>query len=101
MTRSNNNRARANEEKERKNTEVVCCRDCFWANLIQYGDSDPVLAECRKKPQPYSDRFPYEVMVAGARWICPLYKHQDASEKSIQVRVKSRKSPMACYRKVA
>lgn len=101
MTKSNYNKTVRASKEEKKNTAVVCCRDCFWANLIQYGDSDPVLAECTRKPQPYSDRFPYEVMVASARWVCPLYKHQDAGEKSIQHRVKVRHSPKACYKKVA
>ena len=100
MTKSNYNKT-AKAPKEKKNAAVVCCRECFWANLIQYSDNDPVLAECTKKPQPYSDRFPYEVMVASARWICPLYKHQDASEKSIQHRVKVRHSPKACYNSAA
>lgn len=69
-----------------KNTEVVCCMDCFWANLIQYG-SNPVLAECRKKPNMYNERFPYQVEVAFTRWICPMYVLQNRSEKSIQHRV--------------
>ena len=67
-----------------KNTEVVCCMDCFWANLIQYGNN-PVLAECRKKPNMYNERFPYQREVASSRWICPLYKH-DGSEKEIEHR---------------
>lgn len=67
-----------------KNTEVVCCMDCFWANLIQYG-SNPVLAECRKKPNTDNARFPYQREVASSRWICPLYKH-DGSEKEIEHR---------------
>ena len=71
-------------EKERKNTEVVCCMDCAWAHLIQYG-SNPVLAECHKKPIPDNEKFPYERMVASSRWICPAWKH-DASEKTIEKR---------------
>lgn len=70
--------------------EAVCCMDCFWANLIQYGDNDPVLAECRQKPQLFNERFPYEVEVARAGRICALHKHQDRSEKTIQKRLKVR-----------
>lgn len=69
-----------------KNTEVVCCMDCFWANLIQYSNN-PVLAECRKKPNMYNEKFPYQVEVASTRWICPMYSFQGRSEKSIQHRV--------------
>ena len=67
-----------------KNTEVVCCRDCLFARLIQYG-SNPVLADCLKKPNPDDARFPYQREVASSRWICPLYKH-DGSEKEIEHR---------------
>ena len=70
--------------------EAVCCMDCFWANLIQYGDNDPVLSECRQKPQLFNERFPYEVEVARAWRICALHKHQDRSEKTIQKRLKVR-----------
>ena len=73
-----------------RKAEAVCCTDCFWASLIQYGDHDPVLAECRQKPQYYSERFPYEVEVARAKRICPMHRHQDASEKTIQKRLKVR-----------
>ena len=82
MTRSN----RTIENKERVNTEVVCCMDCFWAILHRYG-SNPILSQCTMRPNPGNERFPYQVMVAGARWICPAYKHTDA-DKFIQVRVK-------------
>lgn len=69
---------------EKKNTEVVCCMDCLWARLVQYG-SNPVLANCLKKPNPYNDKFPYERQVASARWICPTYKH-DSKAKEIEHR---------------
>lgn len=70
--------------------EAVCCMDCFWANLIQYCEHDPVLAECRQKPQLYNERFPYEVEVARVKRICKLHKLQDRSEKTIQKRLKVR-----------
>lgn len=72
--------------EEKKNTKVVCCMDCLWANLIQYGNN-PVLAECHKKPNPDNDKFPYQREVASARWICPTHKHDDR-QKSIEKRVK-------------
>jgi len=83
MTKSNYRRAEAAGEKVNK--EVVCCMDCFWANLHRYGNN-PVLAQCTKKPNPGNARFPYKVEVASARWICPHYKHQDG-EKFIQQRI--------------
>lgn len=82
MAKGNNNKT-----NDKKNTEVVCCRDCLWAHLIQYGDN-PVLAECRKKPVPDNDRFPYQREVASTSWICPTYKHDD-QEKEIEKREKA------------
>ena len=72
------------EEKERKNTEVVCCMDCVWARLIQYGNN-PVLADCTKKPNADNEKFPYQREVASARWICPTWK-KDSQVKSIEHR---------------
>ena len=73
--------------KEEKNTQVVCCMDCLWANLHQYG-TNPILAGCRKQPNPDNERFPFKVMVASARWICPDWK-KDPNEKSIEKREKA------------
>lgn len=73
-------------EAEKKNTEVVCCRNCFWANLIRYG-ANPLLAECTKKPNTGNARFPYEVMVASTKWVCPQWEYQAESEKTVQVRI--------------
>lgn len=72
--------------QEKPNTKVVCCLSCFWANLIQYG-TNPVLAECRKKPNDGDQRFPYQVEVASAQQICRTYRYQPESEKTIQKRV--------------
>lgn len=83
--KSNYNAVIAKEEK--KNTQVVCCMDCLWAYLFRYG-TNPVLAQCTKKPNTGDARFPYQVEVASARWICPTYTHQDG-EKFIQIRVKA------------
>lgn len=77
--------AKSNSDKsEKKNTEVVCCMDCLWAKLIQYGNN-PILADCLKKPNPDSEKFPYERQVASARWICPTHKH-DSKAKEIEHR---------------
>lgn len=73
------------------------CTDCHWANLVQYdAPRDPLLAECTRKPQPYSPRFPYQVEIARAKKLCPMYKHTDAV-KTPQVRAKVRRHPMACH----
>ncbi len=63
---------------EQPNTSICDCTDCFWANLVQYdAPREPLLAECTKKPQPHSLRFPYQVEVARAKKKCPMYKHTD------------------------
>ena len=79
-------RISTNSNGEKKNTQVVCCLDCFWANLHRYG-TNPILAACRKQPNDGNERFPYQIMVASARWICPTYTYQPASEKTVQLRV--------------
>lgn len=84
MAKSSNKRI----GEEKVNKEIVCCLDCYWANLHQYG-KNPVLAECRKKPNTGNVKFPYQVEVAATRWICPIYKFQHRSEKFIQPREKS------------
>lgn len=83
---SNYNRV-VSKDQEKKNTEVACCMDCFWANLMQYG-TNPVLAQCRRKPNTGDARFPYDVMVAMTKWICPMFKYQDRKEKTILPRVR-------------
>ena len=93
-TRSNKSK---NEQKEQVNRSICDCTDCLWANLVQYeGPREPLLAECTKKPQPYSPRFPYQVEVARAKKLCPVYKHTD-EVKTIQIRAKVRHYPMACH----
>ena len=73
--RSNNN---STKEEEKINTSICDCTDCCWAHLVQYdAPRDPLLAECTKKPQPYSMRFPYEVEIARAKKKCPMYRHTD------------------------
>ena len=84
MTRTNCRTVKDKEEK--KNTDVVCCMDCLHSNLHRYG-CNPILAQCTVKPNTGNARFPYQVMVAATKWVCPMYKHTDG-EKFIQVRVK-------------
>ena len=86
MARVNYNKV-VNVENEKKNAEVVCCKDCLWANLIQY-ENNPVLAECHKKPNPDNEKFPYQREVASSRWICPTWK-RDNNQKSIEKREKA------------
>lgn len=68
----------AKMQKEHVNRSICDCTDCFWAHLVQYdAPRDPLLAECTKKPQAYNVHFPYEVQVARAKKLCPMYKHTD------------------------
>lgn len=94
MTRSK----KQTETKQAKQKPCICdCTDCHWANLVQYdGPREPLLAECTKKPQPYSPRFPYQVEVARAKKLCPYHEHTDV-QKVPQIRVKSRGYGGACY----
>lgn len=95
MARGTNSRGRgAAQTAEPK--KLVCCRDCFWANLMQYGDN-PVLADCTQKPNYYNEKFPYERDVASSLKYCGMYSYQDEREKTIQKRVSVRKYPMAAY----
>lgn len=75
-------------------TDIVCCEECFFANLIQYGN-DPLLAECRRKPQDMNERFPYQVEVARHGRLCRMHKHQDRAEKTVQQRVAVSRWPSA------
>lgn len=77
----------------------VCdCTDCHWAQLVQYeGPREPLLAECTRKPQPYSDRFPYQVEVARAKKPCPYHHEHTDVVKAPQLRVKVRLISQACH----
>ena len=59
--------------KKAKITTMTCCRECAHAILHDMG-IDPMIAECTKKPQPWSEKFPYEREVANAMKICQLFK---------------------------
>lgn len=84
-------------KQEQVNRSICDCTDCHWANLVQYdGPREPLLAECTKKPQPYSPRFPYQVEVARAKKLCPYHEHTDV-QKVPQIRVKSKGCGGACY----
>lgn len=86
----------AKMQKEHVNRSICDCTDCFWAHLVQYeGPREPLLAECTKKPQPYSPRFPYQVEIARAKKLCPMYLHTDAV-RTPEIRAKHRHYPTAC-----
>jgi len=90
-----NARGTAALPQSRGQKKLVCCRNCMHASLIQYGDN-PVLAQCLKKPDPYNEKFPYDVDVAGSPRLCAM--HQEAiGEKWIQKRIQVRHHPMAAY----
>lgn len=97
MTKSKNNVRHVSPVPKLKKPCICDCTDCLWANLVQYeGPQEPLLAECTKKPQLYNTRFPYQVEVARAKLLCPLYRHTD-EVKTVQIRAKVRHHPMACH----
>lgn len=59
---------------------IVTCMDCKHSCLIRYG-SNPIVADCHKKPQPGNDRFPYQREVAGARRTCCMHHHTDEAKQ--------------------
>ena len=63
---------------------VVTCESCQHAMLHRYADN-PLLASCRKQPQPYDTRFPFVVEVARSPRLCAAYTH-DARQKHIEIR---------------
>ena len=72
-----------------KNSDkIVRCSCCLHAMLIQYGKHDPVLAECRRKPNMDNERMPFEREVASVPRQCAMHTWQDEAEKTIQQRVK-------------
>lgn len=81
MAKKKSNNARrgfSTPNQQQPNTTICDCTDCRWAHLVQYdAPRDPLLAECTKKPQPYSPKFPYAVEVARAKKLCPMYEHTD------------------------
>lgn len=74
--------------KQTANTKLCSCMTCKHSMLHQYG-SNPILAACGQKPQPGNAKFPYEVMVASTKWICPIWK-QAEGEKWVQPRLATR-----------
>lgn len=76
---------KSNKTREFVNTKLCCCATCEHSMLHQYG-TNPVLADCRKKPQPGNRRFPFWVMVARTMWVCPMWQ-QTENEKWIQPRL--------------
>lgn len=97
MTRSKNTVRCGLPTPKLKKSFLCNCTDCIWANLVQYeGPREPLLAECTRKPQPYNQRFPYQVEVARAKKLCPYHEHTDV-QKVPQRRVKIRRNSMACH----
>ena len=68
-----------------KNTArgLCCCKDCKWGDLLQYGNN-PLLAECRMKPQPGIERFPYQREVARAKRTCAMFEYEDGAGKTVR-----------------
>lgn len=64
-------------------TKIVYCKNCLWADLLQYGD-DPLLADCHKKPQEGNERFPYQREVARAKRMCAMHIYEDESKKAVR-----------------
>ena len=88
MTKTKNSKATVSAASAAGKTSLVTCDHCLHALLIQYdAPRAPLLAECRRKPQPYDDRFPYQMEVARAPKRCSLYTH-DARQKPVEVRPK-------------
>ena len=64
--------------------KLVCCLNCQHAILHRY-DHNPILAACKRKPQPDNERFPYEVEVA-----CHLRRCKDWLLESERKKVEQR-----------
>lgn len=92
-TKSSNNPP-GGHRKQLPASSLCDCTDCSWAHLVQYdAPRDPLIAECTRKPQPYSLHFPYEVEVARAKKLCPMYRHTDET-RTPELRPKRRTSTM-------
>ena len=74
--RSNTRQADNAGNKKTGSNCPVCCMDCLYSRLIQYGNN-PILADCHKQPQAGNDRFPYQREVARTMRICRMYKYTD------------------------
>ncbi len=66
-----------------KNSKAVTCMNCMNAMLHRYGNN-PILAACQAKPQPYNEKFPFEVMVAGHLRSCASHVVSDVQKVVIQ-----------------
>ena len=64
--------------------KTCLCSNCLHANLIRYSQN-PLLAECKEKPQPGNERFPYEREVANAPRQCGMWK-LDPKPKDVEQR---------------
>ncbi len=66
--------------------KLVTCMTCRHAMLHRYG-SNPILAACACKPQPFDARFPHQVEVASTLRHCHTYAVSDV-EKTVELRQK-------------
>ena len=69
------------------NNQKACCMNCLHAHLHRYG-SNPILAACECKPQPYDVKFPFAIEVASVMRRCSDWK-LDPVEKEVEQRSKA------------
>lgn len=73
-----------NNEENRQAKGLVSCMTCKHGSLHRYGNN-PILAECKCKPQPGNKRFPYLVEVASTLRKCSMWE-ADRNEKVVELR---------------
>ena len=73
MNKTDNNTSKSNKK-------LVRCATCLHASLHRY-NSNPLLADCHKQPQPDNDKFPYAVEVANFERPCSSYAFDEAVTK--------------------
>lgn len=74
---------RSKTEGKKAACGLCCCKDCKWADLLQFGN-DPLLADFHKKPQPGNERFPYQREVARAMRTCAMHTYEDETKKTVR-----------------
>lgn len=80
MAKTTSRSQTAISEKKETKPGLVSCMDCLHSTLMRYG-SNPVLAECMKKPQPGNERFPYQREVARPLRQCSQHRHTDETKE--------------------
>lgn len=56
----------------RKSNKVVTCGKCAWSELLDYGNKDPIIARCMKRPDTYTNDYFRDV--ASSPKYCCIYK---------------------------